>query len=62
LALAHRLCAFSLASLLLIVTNARSVHNATADGDTRTLSFYHTHSGEDLTVTFKRKAAMTKPR
>ncbi|MGL5164324.1 MAG: DUF882 domain-containing protein [Afipia sp.] len=43
-----------LASLLLIVTNARSVHNATADGDTRTLSFHHTHSGEDLTVTFKR--------
>jgi uncharacterized protein YcbK (DUF882 family) len=44
----------ALASLLLIVTNARSVHNATADGDTRTLSFHHTHSGEDLTVTFKR--------
>lgn len=44
----------SLASLLLIATNARSVHNATADGDTRTLSFHHTHSGEDLTVTFKR--------
>ncbi len=44
----------SLASLLLIVTGARSVHNATADGDTRTLSFHHTHSGEDLTITFKR--------
>lgn len=44
-----------LASLLLIATNARSVHNATADGDTRTLSFHHTHSGEDLTVTFKRQ-------
>jgi len=43
-----------LASLLLIATNARSVHNATADGDTRTLTFHHTHSGEDLTVTFKR--------
>jgi uncharacterized protein YcbK (DUF882 family) len=43
-----------LASLLLIVTNARSVHNATADGDTRTLTFHHTHSDEDLTVTFKR--------
>ncbi|CAN5494161.1 DUF882 domain-containing protein [soil metagenome] len=43
-----------LASLLLIATNARSVHNATADGDTRSLSFHHTHSDEDLTVTFKR--------
>lgn len=31
-----------------------SVHDATALGDTRTLSFHHTHSGEDLTVTFKR--------
>jgi uncharacterized protein YcbK (DUF882 family) len=43
-----------LASLLLIVTGARSVHNATADGDTRTLAFHHSHSDEDLTVTFKR--------
>lgn len=42
-----------LASLLLIA-GAQSVHNATADGDTRTLSFHHTHSDEDLTVTFKR--------
>ncbi len=32
----------------------RAVHDATATGDTRTLSFHHTHSDEDLTVTFKR--------
>ncbi len=42
-----------LASLLFLGA-ARSVHDATASGDTRTLSFHHTHSGEDLTVTFKR--------
>ena len=42
-----------LASLLL-VAGAGSVKDATAVGDTRTLSFHHTHSGEDLTVTFKR--------
>jgi len=30
------------------------VHDATALGETRTLSFHHTHSDEDLTVTFKR--------
>lgn len=42
-----------LASLVLMAS-ASSVHNATADGETRTLSFHHTHSGEDLTVTFKR--------
>jgi len=30
------------------------VHDATALNETRTLSFHHTHSDEDLTVTFKR--------
>jgi uncharacterized protein YcbK (DUF882 family) len=42
-----------LASLLLLA-GAGSVHDASALGDTRTLSFHHTHSEEDLTVTFKR--------
>ena len=39
---------------LLLLAGAGSVHDATALGDTRTLSFHHTHSDEDLTVTFKR--------
>jgi uncharacterized protein YcbK (DUF882 family) len=38
----------------LLMAGAGSVHDASAVGDTRTLSFHHTHSGEDLTVTFKR--------
>jgi len=42
-----------LASLLLFV-GAGSVHDATAENETRTLSFHHTHSDEDLTITFKR--------
>ena len=42
-----------LASLWLLV-GAGSVHDATAENETRTLSFHHTHSGEDLTITFKR--------
>ena len=42
-----------LSSILLLI-GAGSVHDATALGETRTLSFHHTHSGEDLTVTFKR--------
>lgn len=42
-----------LASALLLA-GAGSVKDATAVGETRTLSFHHTHSGEDLTVTFKR--------
>jgi uncharacterized protein YcbK (DUF882 family) len=39
---------------LLLMAGAGSVHDATALNETRTLSFHHTHSGEDLTVTFKR--------
>jgi uncharacterized protein YcbK (DUF882 family) len=39
---------------LLLMAGAGTVHDATALGDSRTLSFHHTHSGEDLTVTFKR--------
>jgi uncharacterized protein YcbK (DUF882 family) len=44
---------FGLTSLLLLM-GAGSVHDATALNETRTLSFHHTHSDEDLTVTFKR--------
>jgi uncharacterized protein YcbK (DUF882 family) len=46
-------CQVGLTSLLLLA-GAGSVHDATALNETRTLSFHHTHSGEDLTVTFKR--------
>lgn len=41
-------------SSALLMAFAGSVHNATATGDTRSLTLHHTHSGEDLTVTFKR--------
>jgi len=43
-----------IAAALLLFAGAGAVHDATASNDTRTLSFHHTHSGEDLTVTFKR--------
>ena len=46
-------CRLGLASLLLL-WGAGSVHDASALNETRTLSFHHTHSDEDLTVTFKR--------
>ena len=46
-------CQAGLASLLLLM-GAGTVHDAAALNETRTLSFHHTHSGEDLTVTFKR--------
>jgi uncharacterized protein YcbK (DUF882 family) len=41
-------------SSLLLLAGAGSVHDAAALNETRTLSFHHTHSDEDLTVTFKR--------
>lgn len=41
-------------SSLLLLAGAGSVHNAAALNETRTLSFHHTHSNENLTVTFKR--------
>ncbi|MGH6743136.1 MAG: DUF882 domain-containing protein, partial [Bradyrhizobium sp.] len=44
---------FGLASLLLLA-GAGTVHDAAALNETRTLSFHHTHSNEDLTITFKR--------
>jgi uncharacterized protein YcbK (DUF882 family) len=31
-----------------------ALQNASAEGDTRTLSFHHLHTGEDITITFKR--------
>jgi uncharacterized protein YcbK (DUF882 family) len=40
---------------VLLLAGAGSVHNAAALSETKTLSFHHTHSGEDLTVTFKRE-------
>jgi uncharacterized protein YcbK (DUF882 family) len=42
-----------LAALVLLLGN-RSLQNAVAEGDTRTISFHHIHTGEELTVTFKR--------
>ena len=39
---------------VLLLLGAGSVHDASALNETRTLSFHHTHSNEDLTVTFKR--------
>lgn len=46
-------CQLGLTSALLLA-GMGTVHDATALNETRTLSFHHTHSGEDLTVTFKR--------
>jgi uncharacterized protein YcbK (DUF882 family) len=41
-----------LAALLLAAASGPT-HNAIANGDTRTISFHHKHTGEDLTITYK---------
>jgi uncharacterized protein YcbK (DUF882 family) len=42
----------SLAALL-ILFGCESLQNATAEGETRTISFHHIHTNEDLTITYK---------
>ena len=46
-------CRAGLAALLLLA-GAGAVRDATALNETRSLTFHHTHSGEDLSITFKR--------
>jgi uncharacterized protein YcbK (DUF882 family) len=38
---------------LLMGLSCNSLQNATAEGDTRTISFHHVHTEEDLTITYK---------
>ncbi|HEX4409280.1 MAG TPA: DUF882 domain-containing protein [Xanthobacteraceae bacterium] len=44
-------CGLALACFL---TGANALQNAVAEGDTRTISLHHMHTGEDITITFKR--------
>jgi uncharacterized protein YcbK (DUF882 family) len=41
------------AAALTVIFGAESLQNATANGDTRTISFHHIHLKEDTTITFK---------
>jgi uncharacterized protein YcbK (DUF882 family) len=43
----------SAAGFFLLGANS-ALQNAIAEGDTRTLSFHHLHTGEDITITYKR--------
>lgn len=38
----------------LVLAAGAPLQNAAANGDTRALSFHHVHTGEDITITFKR--------
>ena len=43
------------AAILLLLSGNRVLQNAIAEGDTRTISLHHMHTGEDITITFKRE-------
>ncbi|HVT55344.1 MAG TPA: DUF882 domain-containing protein [Xanthobacteraceae bacterium] len=50
---------------LILFFGCENLQNAVANGDTRTISFHHLHTGEDLTITYKKngrydEAAMQK--
>jgi uncharacterized protein YcbK (DUF882 family) len=45
-------CAGSVAALVVLL-GAKSLQTATANGDTRTITFHHIHLKEDTTITFK---------
>jgi uncharacterized protein YcbK (DUF882 family) len=38
---------------LLVLFGSENLQNAAADGDTRTLTMHHMHTGEDITITYK---------
>jgi uncharacterized protein YcbK (DUF882 family) len=39
---------------LLVLFGSKDLQTAVAEGDTRTLSMHHMHTGEDITITYKR--------
>jgi uncharacterized protein YcbK (DUF882 family) len=41
-------------ALLIFVSGSKALQNAVAEGDTRTIAMHHLHTGEDITITYKR--------
>jgi uncharacterized protein YcbK (DUF882 family) len=41
-------------AVLIFISGSRALQNAIAEGDTRTISMHHLHTGEDITITYKR--------
>jgi uncharacterized protein YcbK (DUF882 family) len=42
-------------ALLAFLFGSKALQNAVAEGDTRTISMHHMHTGEDITITYKRE-------
>jgi uncharacterized protein YcbK (DUF882 family) len=41
-------------ALLIFILGSKALQNAVAEGDTRSITMHHLHSGEDITITYKR--------
>lgn len=41
-------------ALLIFILGSKALQNAIAEGDTRTVTMHHLHTGEDITITYKR--------
>jgi uncharacterized protein YcbK (DUF882 family) len=41
-------------ALLIFILGSKALQNAAAEGDTRTITMHHLHTGEDITITYKR--------
>ena len=42
-------------ALCLVLFGSKALQNAVAEGDTRTITMHHVHTGEDITITYKRE-------
>jgi uncharacterized protein YcbK (DUF882 family) len=41
-------------ALLIFILGSKTLQNAVAEGDTRSITMHHLHTGEDITITYKR--------
>ena len=55
-----RFATVSLLALSALVSSVESGGNAIANGESRTLSIYHTHTGESLTIEYKRNGSFDR--
>ena len=59
-AMPTRFTAVSLLALTALMSSVESGGNAIANGESRTISIYHTHTGESLTIEYKRNGSFDR--
>ena len=61
LSAARTVYSFGLA-LLIFIFGSKALQNAVAEGDTRSITMHHLHTGEDITITYKRNGRYDEAR